>query len=204
MSDSEDSEDSDNCPICFEVLDDEEGNTHKLECGHVFHTNCIINSFRLATATCPICRAHPTGNPEDYRDPEVHLRAPLLVKRIRNSNKDIKEIIKKSNCLFKELRSKVKILNGLIKEKTHELAKTIEGLEEYVEYCKLLKEYSKFKSSYTRKMFKEVGKKDKASATFFKNGFCGYRRYYKRINHYNPTLCINKLKRVRVYSMVKF
>ena len=34
---------------------------HTLECGHAFHTNCIVNWFRCGGGTCPVCRAKPLG-----------------------------------------------------------------------------------------------------------------------------------------------
>lgn len=40
------------CPICQEGLDD----SHDLECGHTFHTNCIVAWFRSGKASCPVCR----------------------------------------------------------------------------------------------------------------------------------------------------
>jgi len=46
------------CSVCQAGL---EGSTHVLECGHEFHTDCIVRWFRSSTAavTCPICRAAP-------------------------------------------------------------------------------------------------------------------------------------------------
>lgn len=34
---------------------------HTLECGHAFHTNCIVHWFRCGGGTCPVCRAKPLG-----------------------------------------------------------------------------------------------------------------------------------------------
>ena len=43
------------CAICQESCF-EYGPTHKLECGHTFHTNCIVGWFRSGQKSCPICR----------------------------------------------------------------------------------------------------------------------------------------------------
>ena len=41
------------CPICQENLTTE---IHSLECGHKFHSECIISWFRSGSNTCPCCR----------------------------------------------------------------------------------------------------------------------------------------------------
>ena len=51
----------DECPICYEKLDE---TAIKLNCGHKFHYNCILNSYKMATIKnniklfrkCPYCR----------------------------------------------------------------------------------------------------------------------------------------------------
>jgi len=42
------------CSICLDDLSD---NKHKItECGHEFHSNCIISWLRSGNTSCPICR----------------------------------------------------------------------------------------------------------------------------------------------------
>ena len=57
---------NEDCTICnSEILPgtcDEQG--HTLQCGHRFHTPCVIRWFRSGRATCPVCRAIPEGHPE--------------------------------------------------------------------------------------------------------------------------------------------
>ena len=48
------------CAICQESL--EYGHTHKLECGHEFHANCIVSWFRSGPKSCPICRDESNSN----------------------------------------------------------------------------------------------------------------------------------------------
>jgi len=43
------------CAICLEDLDNQQ--THKLPCGHTFHTTCQIIWFRNGNVTCPTCRS---------------------------------------------------------------------------------------------------------------------------------------------------
>jgi len=40
------------CSICYEVLTESDSN---LECGHTFHSTCIIKWFRSGKQNCPLC-----------------------------------------------------------------------------------------------------------------------------------------------------
>ena len=63
------------CSICYQVMDPTE--SHRLdECGHVFHTACIMTWFRSKNDTCPLCRALPTVK---LRPPDVMRRAQTLL-----------------------------------------------------------------------------------------------------------------------------
>lgn len=50
---------SETCPVCHEPI--EEADAHRLECGHAFHTACVVKWFRSGNDTCPMCRATPTA-----------------------------------------------------------------------------------------------------------------------------------------------
>lgn len=50
----------DNCPICLEPLDNTLCQT---ECGHQFHSRCILQSV-MRSQGCPICRAELCTRPE--------------------------------------------------------------------------------------------------------------------------------------------
>jgi hypothetical protein len=41
------------CPICLDPL---RSNKHTLDCGHSFHTECIVSWFRTGNSSCPNCR----------------------------------------------------------------------------------------------------------------------------------------------------
>ena len=49
--------DDGDCPICLSPLG--EGATFSLDCGHRFHTGCIVEALRRSGPTCPMCRAGP-------------------------------------------------------------------------------------------------------------------------------------------------
>ena len=46
-------EDNEMCAICLSTINGKE--SYKLECGHVFHTNCIVKWFRNSNGNCPCC-----------------------------------------------------------------------------------------------------------------------------------------------------
>ena len=41
------------CAVCLSSINGE--NSYKLECGHIFHTDCIIKWFRNSNGNCPCC-----------------------------------------------------------------------------------------------------------------------------------------------------
>ena len=44
------------CAVCLEDVS-ADTNTHELDCGHVFHSRCIIQWFQRGQLSCPTCRA---------------------------------------------------------------------------------------------------------------------------------------------------
>ena len=53
----------DNCSLCLCPLGDGRP-VHKIECGHLFHTECIVTALRRgATRNCALCRAPPPPLP---------------------------------------------------------------------------------------------------------------------------------------------
>jgi len=76
------------CPICYENMDMKEyddaaegtDTCHKLECGHAFHTKCIILVLTKTRHACPSCNKNKP--PEKQLEIEGLIRTTLLaVKR---------------------------------------------------------------------------------------------------------------------------
>ena len=110
---------ADICPICFDDMDmkayeDEQQSTatcFKLDCGHAFHTRCIINVLNHTGRKCPSCNENKTPSDELTREglvevllkelkkvPSVKLAVKEVfesVKQIRESTKILKEDVKK-------------------------------------------------------------------------------------------------------------
>lgn len=51
------------CPVCYETMN--HNNSYETECGHRFHTNCLIKWRDEGQTSCPMCRhkifADPVG-----------------------------------------------------------------------------------------------------------------------------------------------
>jgi hypothetical protein len=66
-------ESNNECPICLETINTST-NCATTECGHCFHTSCLIKHSVLTNVACPMCRKELTGIPnendeyEDYND----------------------------------------------------------------------------------------------------------------------------------------
>jgi hypothetical protein len=79
------------CPICFDEMDmvefkDQRAGTEtcfKLECGHAFHTKCIIQVLSRTEHKCPSCNQHKT--PEEKLELEGVLRK--LLREVKNDDR---------------------------------------------------------------------------------------------------------------------
>ena len=58
----------DSCCICLNNIDLSDKTTYKLDCNHLFHTECIINWFRsdLSSGRCPICNNNNISENLEY------------------------------------------------------------------------------------------------------------------------------------------
>tara|TARA_Y100000389_G_scaffold130530_1_gene127923 strand:+ start:14 stop:538 length:525 start_codon:yes stop_codon:yes gene_type:complete len=61
---------NDNCSICYEDLSKQQ--TCTLKCGHIFHTDCIIETLRKCGSKCPYCRDdYEVNNQDDNQNDNI-------------------------------------------------------------------------------------------------------------------------------------
>lgn len=92
------------CAICF--CDEIEKPKHVLECGHTFHTDCILSWFRASkNPDCPLCRNDGDWNIPDlrYKDKVKFLE---MFSKNKNCPEDICEILNKYKCKKEHLKQK--------------------------------------------------------------------------------------------------
>ena len=105
----------DPCIICFEAMDmssfeDERDNTEtciKLECGHAYHTRCIIRCLSTLNNKCPNCNNKKTPEQELTREG----LAKKLIREVRR-NDDVKYLMTE----YKEIRNELHEANAQLKK----------------------------------------------------------------------------------------
>jgi len=58
------------CPICMDCIESTTKNCVTTECGHCFHTNCLMKSVAHNGFGCPYCRTVMAEQPEEDDDDE--------------------------------------------------------------------------------------------------------------------------------------
>ena len=112
----------DPCVICFETMDmrsyNDEGlqteTCYKLECGHAYHTTCIIRCLSLSNQQCPNCNKN--------KSPAEQLtREGLAKKYIAEIKKEpeVRELIIELRQIVSEYRDSLGILKEEVKEFTN-------------------------------------------------------------------------------------
>ena len=98
----------DQCCICLCEMD-ESNEIYKLECGHTFHTNCIIDAFRRMDngerGSCPLCRQRPKCQIHQRR---LYSKFKVIIDYVKKNKKDVNPtILEMVNKYIKmELKSK--------------------------------------------------------------------------------------------------
>ncbi len=107
--------DDDNCPICTDLM---EANTkYSIDCGHTYHTSCIVSWFREGNGSCPMCRAPSIhmndGSNNGYFSWEYTLN-PFLKSAFTKyckkpkANAQVVRVFKKYNEMQVDYKTKVK------------------------------------------------------------------------------------------------
>ena len=109
------------CVICCTDEDFENENTSTtLECGHTFHTECIINWFRIGNSNCPICRNDP--NPKQVtkspwgRYYEIKRKRKNVPSNILNKFKRVESWEEKEKEAKEEIKKMKKVYAPMFKK----------------------------------------------------------------------------------------
>jgi hypothetical protein len=87
--------DEDKCTVCLCKFDDDNAK-HTLECGHTYHTDCIMHWFRSGNPSCPLCRNE--GRSTNIMTPEE------AIKRLKqiSKRKDVPSRLKRAAAHLRE------------------------------------------------------------------------------------------------------
>lgn len=101
------------CSICLENINNEQ-NYILPECGHCFHTNCIMHWFRSGNTNCPYCNNNGI-NSTLFRGRYSIDRYKLLrrVSRNKNAPKQLKNIVNNLKKLEKQYSENKKAIKNI-------------------------------------------------------------------------------------------
>ena len=126
------------CIICFEEFS-EKSDIYKLdECGHSFHSNCIIKWFRNNHSECPYCKSIPKyDNSFLFNRFDRKAKIKYLYMYIKKNENVPKDLIKISNKL-----TKIKQAFDEKKQKYNDFIKNNDN-KEFIEKLKIYKKLRK-------------------------------------------------------------
>ena len=91
--------DSEDCAVCLTSMGQNTELEYTIpECGHKFHSRCIINWFRMSDGSCPNCRSRP-NNGRFFNSPYTVAKLWKKLARRKNCPDYIKKICKKISSL---------------------------------------------------------------------------------------------------------
>ena len=78
------------CLICHDDINSSQN--YKLpECNHIYHTDCIIQWFRIGNTNCPYCNSKSENNLHDNNNNDYYYRKEI----VESSYRTIKSFSKK-------------------------------------------------------------------------------------------------------------
>ena len=101
MSQNEDGDEI--CAICISTITEKD--KYELECGHRFHTNCIVEWFRNSNGNCPCCwdKKKKISHYGVWERPYINTRCKRLEKFSKKENNEkLKKQVEKLNKKIKE------------------------------------------------------------------------------------------------------
>jgi len=180
------------CPICFDDMDmqpyqDEREGTetcHKLECGHAFHTKCVVNFLTRTNHKCPSCN--------EYKPPETELEMEgVIMKLIRMIQKDddVKIASHEYKTIKEEYRSALTQLKADTKKYAQERARELKLAEHKSYYKKCKTELKRSAMEAARQLgnkYVAAAKTMKHGVTFIEYILFGKRRWSRDWRFMNP------------------
>ena len=124
------------CSICYDSL---ENNIVEIECGHTYHTNCIVKWFRTGNKNCPLCN-----------DTTIDTTNISYLTKIETI-KEIKKLGRKKSCPenIKKILIKIKNIKDKQKEKKKQLT---EFKKQYKEEFKIIDKLRNDNWKYSREL----------------------------------------------------
>ena len=155
---SDDADEKEICSICFSKMTSEDSHTLE-ECGHRFHTGCILTWFRSKQDTCPLCREHPLVK---LKAPDIFHRAKLLIAKEKDGITSDSFVKDKMDVISESERMRLIYEKDLIQHK--EIFKNVtkpkkEGL---LRQYRILRKQFKDKSSPILKQLDDMDDKEHA------------------------------------------
>lgn len=191
---AKDAVDTNTCCICLDEVSDDSG--YKLEqCGHLFHTDCIVRNIQQGNIACPCCRKLPPfvsdvtdsyDLREDLIDEYNEEQKKKLFKKATcivtsgNSSKALKKLVLSYKKVYDNVQT-VKQKNKEAKKIYDEMNKQIRTIEneEIKEYKEVRKKYDakrrEIKKSFKCKKIKRVNYKTLNDAFEKVIKYMGYR-----------------------------
>lgn len=136
------------CSVCLTNLNDNDEHQEimQLECGHKFHSNCIVNWFRSQSSNgnCPLCNDNPHTSQNSRRNyMDYYIMTNKIIDQRFNLVK--REILKQTNPSKIDIKNIERVKQDLLKIK--ELSKKLQQLQKDEYYKKIKKEITETRTA---------------------------------------------------------
>jgi hypothetical protein len=87
------------CSICLTPLND---HISTLPCGHIFHSVCMIKTFRKFDS-CPLCRARPHGIERETNDVPIDIFIQIMTQHALDRERERRSYISRSSNISRRV-----------------------------------------------------------------------------------------------------